>query len=134
MAKKKHQIYACDACGYESPKQLGRCPNCGAWNSLQLVLEPQLATRRAERTSFSGDAPAALRMEEIVAEQEQRVLTELDELNRVLGGGVVPGSLILIGGDPGIGKSTLLLQVSAQLQQQGGKTQLLFQNQTLHRL
>lgn len=121
MAKKKHQIYACDACGYESPKQLGRCPNCGAWNSLQLVLEPQLATRRAERTSFSGDAPTALRMEEIVAEQEQRVLTELDELNRVLGGGVVPGSLILIGGDPGIGKSTLLLQVSAQLQQQGGR-------------
>ncbi len=106
----------CQACGYESPKWMGRCPGCGEWN--KMVEETEVIGKQPKR-SFQHSAPGtsakAAAITTIETEQEPRVTTRMQELNRVLGGGVVPGSLILIGGDPGIGKSTLLLQVSAQL-------------------
>lgn len=117
MARKK-VMYECMACGYESPKWLGKCPNCGAWNQM----EEQLVTSTANvsspvqiTTSRSSGSSKAVTLDQIAMENEERMETSFQEFNRVLGGGVVPGSLILIGGDPGIGKSTLLLQVSMQL-------------------
>lgn len=119
MAKVKTQ-YVCQNCGYSSPRFLGRCPNCGEWNSL---VEEQIApttTAQPRSQSFGGTKAQPTKIGEIKMGETPRVKTKLDELNRVLGGGIVPGSLILIGGDPGIGKSTLLLQVSGQLNDTGG--------------
>ncbi|MBP1047163.1 DNA repair protein RadA [Enterococcus sp. BWM-S5] len=120
MAKKVKVQFECQSCGYISPKYLGRCPNCGQWNSMTEVKIQDTSDRRA-RVSLSGKKTQPQRLTEIVPKKEPRVATKLPELNRVLGGGVVPGSLVLIGGDPGIGKSTLLLQVSQQLTEVGGK-------------
>lgn len=116
MAKVKTQ-YVCQNCGYISPRFLGRCPECGAWN--QLVEETIQPTK--VKTQFSAGQKVAKpeKLGQVSLTETPRVKTKLNELNRVLGGGVVPGSLILIGGDPGIGKSTLLLQVSGQLQATG---------------
>lgn len=120
MAKAKTQ-FVCQNCGYHSPRFLGRCPNCGKWNTLvEEVLESESVNRQA-RVSFSGTHSKPERMSDVSMAEEPRVKTQMNELNRVLGGGIVPGSLVLIGGDPGIGKSTLLLQVSGQLSQTGGK-------------
>lgn len=120
MAKKKAIKFVCQACGYESPKWMGRCPNCGSWNQM---IEEVIADKndRRSRVNMSGSAAKAEVIQNITISKEPRVQTRLGELNRVLGGGVVPGSLVLIGGDPGIGKSTLLLQVSEQLNQAGGR-------------
>ncbi len=119
MAKQR-VMYECMACGYESPKWLGRCPNCGAWNQLEEQIQhtenknkPQVQVKLNQDTHLQG----AKRLSEITYEETNRVSTAFDEFDRVLGGGVVNGSLVLIGGDPGIGKSTLLLQVSMQLAQ-----------------
>ncbi|MCO6018881.1 DNA repair protein RadA [Carnobacterium divergens] len=120
MAKKKSTKFVCQACGYETPKWMGRCPNCGAWNQMMEEIETDKNDRRS-RVSMSGKSAKAEAIQDITVSKEPRVKTKLGELNRVLGGGVVPGSLVLIGGDPGIGKSTLLLQVSAQLNQVGGR-------------
>ncbi|WP_029278151.1 DNA repair protein RadA [Carnobacterium jeotgali] len=120
MAKKKATKFVCQACGYESPKWMGRCPNCGSWNQME---EETMADKndRRSRVSMTGKAAKAEAIQDINVSKVPRIKTQLKELNRVLGGGVVPGSLVLIGGDPGIGKSTLLLQVSAQLNLAGGK-------------
>ena len=119
MAKKKSVVFMCQECGTESPKYLGKCPSCGKWNTF---IEEKVAqeTDTRSRVSLSKQVSKAQTIKEINIEQTGRVQTELSEFNRVLGGGVVPGSLVLIGGDPGIGKSTLLLQVSAELNQIGG--------------
>lgn len=119
MAKKQRTQFECQACGYISPKYLGRCPNCGAWNEMMEV-KIQEEPDRHSRVSLAGKRTTAKRLTEVAMEKEPRVKIQMDELNRVLGGGVVPGSLVLIGGDPGIGKSTLLLQVSQQLNQADG--------------
>ena len=119
MAKVKTR-YVCQNCGYISPRLLGRCPNCGAWNQLVEELEPQKVIAPVTQNS-AGEAKQPVKLSEITFNEEKRVHTGLTELDRVLGGGVVPGSLVLIGGDPGIGKSTLLLQVSGQLEQTGGQ-------------
>ncbi|MFC5465838.1 DNA repair protein RadA [Lederbergia graminis] len=115
MAKKKTK-FMCQECGYESAKWMGRCPGCGEWN--KMVEEVDIVGKQPKR-SFQHTEPGtqskATPITTIETRQEPRVTTKLKELNRVLGGGVVPGSLVLIGGDPGIGKSTLLLQVSSQL-------------------
>jgi DNA repair protein RadA/Sms len=112
--------FACQDCGYESPKWMGRCPGCGAWNTMAEEIETVVKTQ--------GFLASALKTKEkplpiiqIESSPEQRVLTDNQELNRVLGGGIVPGSLILVGGDPGIGKSTLLLQTSYALAKTGQK-------------
>ena len=120
MAKVKTQ-YICQNCGYNSPRYLGRCPNCGQWNTL---VEERVETTNAQSTTrhsstLTGIVAKPQRVKDIDAQKLPRVKTKLNELNRVLGGGIVPGSLILIGGDPGIGKSTLLLQVSGQLSDEG---------------
>lgn len=114
MAKVKTQ-FVCNNCGYASPKFLGRCPNCGKWNTL---VEERMSDPKAERksrVSFDGKHTQPQLISDVAMHGEPRVKTGMEELNRVLGGGVVDGSLVLIGGDPGIGKSTLLLQLSGQL-------------------
>ncbi|MCC5895457.1 MAG: DNA repair protein RadA [Alkalibacterium sp.] len=120
MAKKKATVFVCQNCGTESPKYLGKCPSCGSWNQMVEEKIPDKTDSRS-RISMSGKASKAEQITDITIEKEERVKTDLVEFNRVLGGGVVPGSLVLIGGDPGIGKSTLLLQVSAQLNNNGGR-------------
>lgn len=114
MAKKKKNEFVCQECGYISPKYLGRCPNCGNWNTLVEEIIQEQATRHS-RVSLTGESTKPQKLNQVTFKTEKRVQTDLEELNRVLGGGVVPGSMVLIGGDPGIGKSTLLLQVSQQL-------------------
>lgn len=110
MSKVK-TTYICQSCGIASPKWMGKCNNCGAWNSFaEEIVEVK---PKANTTSpLLKNKPQLL--DQVVAENRPRIQTSDDELNRVLGGGIVPGSLILIGGEPGIGKSTLLLQVVLQ--------------------
>ncbi|SIT87501.1 DNA repair protein RadA [Edaphobacillus lindanitolerans] len=118
MAKKKTK-FMCRDCGYESPKWMGRCPGCGEWNTMDEEVEiVSKNTKGAFRTGV-GTAAKASPITSVETQEEPRVETAFGELNRVLGGGVVPGSLVLIGGDPGIGKSTLLLQVSSLLAEKG---------------
>ncbi|AMB99291.1 DNA repair protein RadA [Aerococcus urinaehominis] len=120
MAKKRTSKYVCQACGYESPRWLGRCPNCGAWNQME---EERIGGRdivHPDHRPGAGNHNKPQKIGAVSSQTEERIQTGLAELNRVLGGGVVAGSLVLIGGDPGIGKSTLLLQVSMQLSQIGG--------------
>lgn len=120
MAKKAKTQFICQECGYVSPKYLGRCPNCGRWNTMVEEVIQDTEDRR-NRVSLTGEKAQPTLLKDVVFKKETRIETQLAELNRVLGGGVVPGSLVLIGGDPGIGKSTLLLQVSHQLAATGGK-------------
>ncbi|AOF47948.1 MAG: DNA repair protein RadA [Tetragenococcus halophilus] len=119
MAKKVKTQFECQNCGYISPRYLGKCPNCGSWNSM-VEEKLQDTTDRRNRTTLTGSKMQPTLLKDVVPKKEPRIKTSLDELNRVLGGGVVPGSMILLGGDPGIGKSTLLLQVSQQLAATGG--------------
>lgn len=114
MAKKRIK-YVCQACGYESPKWLGKCPNCGGWNQMEEEKEVAVSEKHQPRINFSGQTAEAVSIQNINVEDVPRIPTDMEEVNHVLGGGIVPGSLILIGGDPGIGKSTLLLQISAQI-------------------
>ncbi|WP_196820080.1 DNA repair protein RadA [Streptococcus equi] len=116
MAKKKAR-FICGECGYQSPKYLGRCPNCSAWSSF--VEEAEVKDVKNARISLTGEKSKPIKLKHVNGVRYQRIQTEMNEFNRVLGGGVVPGSLVLIGGDPGIGKSTLLLQVSIQLADKG---------------
>ncbi|MFD1738255.1 DNA repair protein RadA [Bacillus salitolerans] len=115
MAKRKTK-FTCSACGYESPKWMGKCPGCGAWNTLTEELEPVKSSRKMTFTASLHDGLSKpIQLQNVETVQEPRLKTDNGEFNRVLGGGIVRGSLVLIGGDPGIGKSTLLLQVSSQL-------------------
>lgn len=119
MAKAKTH-YVCQNCGYTSPRYLGRCPNCGQWNTLVEEVDQSTVKKPATTTTtLTGIVAKPQRLNEINTHEMPRVTTNLKEFNRVLGGGIVPGSLVLIGGDPGIGKSTLLLQVSGQLSTAG---------------
>ncbi|MFC0190599.1 DNA repair protein RadA [Fictibacillus aquaticus] len=120
MAKAKSKsIFMCQDCGYESPKWMGKCPGCQAWNTMVEELIKKDAPVRGLSTARTEKHQKPQSISEVKSEQEPRIPTNYQELNRVLGGGIVPGSLILVGGDPGIGKSTLLLQVSFQLAQRG---------------
>ena len=119
--KSEKTIYACQSCGFQSPKWLGRCPDCGTWNSLlEESLSPSLHPHPWDEGPTRKAQPLPLK--EVSSQGEQRVPIGNDELDRVLGGGVVPGSAILIGGDPGIGKSTLILQVLDRLAGLGHKS------------
>ncbi len=113
MAAKVKAVYVCGECGYESPKWSGRCPACGEWNCMTQEIQTKATAGAAAHTAATPQ-----RLSEIGEQDETRISTGLSELDRVLGGGIVPGALMLIGGDPGIGKSTLLLQVCAHV----GKT------------
>ena len=113
MAKQKTVFY-CTACGNESPKWAGRCAACGAWNTMQEHIEKPVAPGRAKSAPV-GMSRHPQRIREVTTDGELRFSTGMGELDRVLGGGAVAGSLVLVGGAPGIGKSTLLLQICAQL-------------------
>ncbi|EZH64433.1 DNA repair protein RadA [Bacillaceae bacterium JMAK1] len=115
MAKTKTK-FVCQECGYESMKWMGRCPGCQNWNTLVEELDaPKKSRTTATMTSMSSAKSKPEVITKVTREDEPRMTTNLSELDRVLGGGIVPGSLVLVGGDPGIGKSTLLLQLSAIL-------------------
>lgn len=107
---KVHSLFTCGACGYEAHKWLGRCPDCGEWNSFT---EERFEGRTGSQAKVTEVTPR--RIDEIEAQAVERVQTRISELDRVLGGGIVPGSIVLVGGEPGIGKSTLLLQVLSNL-------------------
>ncbi|MCR5416278.1 MAG: DNA repair protein RadA [Pseudobutyrivibrio sp.] len=111
MAKKTVSVFYCQECGNETSKWSGRCPACGAWNSL--VEETIDKTTVKTRAKVADVKPTKL--VDVTASNEQRIKTNIEEFDRVLGGGIVPGSMILVGGDPGIGKSTLLLQTCRML-------------------
>ncbi len=118
MVKQKSTWY-CSGCGHKQYKWSGQCPQCESWNTLKEEFEaPQQRYSRLESTKVKGSTPMKIR--EIPQEKTPRIVTDIDEFDRLVGGGIVPGGLVLVGGDPGIGKSTLLLQVSNALAQRGG--------------
>ena len=112
---KEKNVFICRDCGYESQKWFGKCPGCSEWNTMdeQLIKAPSKATKGATRAIHPADA--AVPIDSIESFGEARISTGLGELDTVLGGGLVPGSLVLVGGDPGIGKSTLMLQICGPL-------------------
>lgn len=119
MAKSKANVFFCSQCGYESAKWLGQCPVCKEWNTF--VEEPARASKSGVTRGSTLKESTPITLKEVVAGDEDRISTGFSELDRVLGGGIVPGALVLVGGDPGIGKSTLLLQVCRNLSSVGKK-------------
>ncbi|HYE13860.1 MAG TPA: DNA repair protein RadA, partial [Pyrinomonadaceae bacterium] len=122
MAKAPATVYVCQSCGNQSRKWLGKCPDCGEWNSFvegRARPAPAAAKGMAARGGFRLREVKPVHYGEIESQTEARTTSGIGEFDRVLGGGIVPGSLILIGGDPGIGKSSLLLQVADKLSAQG---------------
>jgi len=118
LKKPPETIFVCQSCGHQSRKWLGKCPECGEWNSLveERVRVPRQGTGR---NGFKLREVEAVPYNEIESQDDVRVSSGVTEFDRVLGGGIVPGTLVLIGGDPGIGKSTLLLQVADRLSASG---------------
>lgn len=115
MLKNKKTVYFCQECGYESAKWMGQCPGCKSWNTFveETVSTKKPSSSGAMKSSEKRQEPVILK--DISLSEDERQTTQIGELDRVLGGGIVPGSLVLVGGDPGIGKSTLLLQVCRNL-------------------
>lgn len=111
MAKGKKSIFFCQNCGHEENKWLGQCPMCKEWNTF---VEENISVSKSNATKMIKEAEVVA-LKNIETDHEERICTQIQELDRVLGGGIVPGSLVLVGGDPGIGKSTLLLQVCQKL-------------------
>ena len=126
MATKIKSVFFCQECGYESSKWMGQCPGCRQWNTfVEETVKPASKASKAAGTPISGgEAGSPKTLSEIVLNDEERYDTHIGELNRVLGGGLVKGSLILVGGDPGIGKSTILLQVAGNIS--GDKRDVLY--------
>ncbi len=119
MAKTKtHTQFVCQQCGSVQLKWLGRCPDCGEWNSFVEVIEER--SGRKERSSGGEPHATPLRLSDILADRLDRIPMAMEEFSRVLGGGIVPGCLVLVSGDPGIGKSTLLMQVAMQVAEAHG--------------
>ena len=126
MATKIKTVFYCQNCGYESSKWMGQCPGCKEWNTfVEETVKPASKKQGITSTGLSGNGRSTPKtLSEIEMKDEERADTHINELNRVLGGGLVRGSLILVGGDPGIGKSTLLLQVAGNLS--GDKKEVLY--------
>lgn len=116
MAKQK-SVWYCSECGQKQFKWIGQCPSCNQWNTFQEELEISSLSRRFEAQSPQASRP--IKINEVKLQETPRILTHIGECDRLIGGGIVPGSLTLVGGDPGIGKSTLLLQLSHSLAKQG---------------
>lgn len=116
MSRAAKTIYTCGSCGSQQPKWVGQCPDCGGWNTLEEAVASPVKASGGRFGGYAGDAGPQVRLlSEVSAETTERTPTGLVELDRVLGGGLVQGSVVLIGGDPGIGKSTLLIQALASL-------------------
>lgn len=107
--------YFCKNCGAQSPKWIGKCPSCNSWNTYEEEIIHNEKAQTVSASSFAAKNPKPVLINDIETANEQRIDTRNNELNRVLGGGIVPGSLVLIGGEPGIGKSTLMLQIALGL-------------------
>ena len=123
MTRSQKTVFVCQECGAQSPKWLGRCTECGAWNSLVEEHAPAddlQAASASHRYAGAGASAGAQLYADVELAQHARLSTSIDEFDRVLGGGVVPGSLVLLGGEPGIGKSTLLLQAAANMARTAG--------------
>src|SRR3990172_1886545 len=114
--KNPRTMYVCQSCGYQTPKWLGRCSDCGQWNSFV-----EERTGSSTRHGLVSAAGAVQTIAAISLDPQPRLRTGIVEFDRILGGGLVPGSLVLIGGDPGIGKSTLVLQIAERLCRSGLK-------------
>lgn len=114
MPKAALRVFECQKCGYQSPKWLGKCPDCNAWNSLTEEVQQKSSTSQAAENFYSLSSEL-MPLNQVGSEAPPRLSSGLGELDRLLGGGMVPGSVILLGGDPGIGKSTLVLQWLAQV-------------------
>ncbi len=115
MSKARKTIFICENCGYQTPKWMGRCPGCGQWNSMT----EKLLEKRKEKDFLERSLIPPRPITDISIESEIRIKTDIEEFDRTLGGGIIPGSVILIGGEPGIGKSTILLQVLNRLSNKG---------------
>jgi len=118
MKAKIKTVYVCQSCGTQSPRWMGKCPDCGAWNTM---VEEQVEKSKDIGSAKRSNGMEPVLLNEIQARDEDRFVTKIGELDRVLGGGIVPGSVVLIGGDPGIGKSTLVLQMLRQVSELRGK-------------
>jgi len=122
-------VFVCQQCGNESPKWLGRCPECNQWNTyVETVVSPAPTAARA------APSTAAQELSRLPTNSEPRLVLHLTEFNRVLGGGIVPGSMVLLGGDPGIGKSTLLLEVAGMIAQREGKVLYVSGEESAHQI
>lgn len=122
MMAKNRTIYVCQTCGSQSPKWMGRCPDCGEWNSMVEEQDVSSASTTTLEKVKARSQAAPLPITEIASAKDFRFSSSIRELDRVLGGGIVPGSVVLIGGDPGIGKSTILLQMTGGLSRAGLRT------------
>src|ERR671925_2200974 len=122
MAKRAKMVFACRECGHNSPKWMGKCPNCNAWNSM--VEELDVSRVRPSRRAALNTPTKPERIRDVTPLAASRIPTGIGELDRVLGGGFVPGSAVLLAGDPGIGKSTLTLQAAHRFGQATGKAGL----------
>ncbi len=117
MKQKSKTVYVCQSCGTQSPRWMGKCPDCGAWNTM---VEERVEKPKEIGAAKRKDGSEPLLLGDIQASDEDRFVTRIGELDRVLGGGIVAGSVVLIGGDPGIGKSTLVLQMLRQVSELRG--------------
>lgn len=112
MAQKSKTVYVCSQCGFQSPKWMGKCPECGEWNTLnEEILQEEKPSKGGSKASGAYKPAVPVKLDAVAFESEDRTKSGIKELDRVLGGGIVKGSLVLLSGDPGIGKSTLLLQI-----------------------
>ena len=113
---KNKTIYVCNECGYESAKWLGKCPACNSWNSF---FEQKVVETKSKEKNHDKEKVKPQKLDSYIAKETLRTSTGFEELDRVLGGGLIKGSLILLGGEPGIGKSTLILQICDKVQGEG---------------
>src|SRR6187399_2491577 len=121
MAKQPSTIFVCQNCGSQARKWLGQCPDCQEWNTFVEERFRPTAQAAAAGAGFRGGGAKPVAFDKVEAQDDDRTSTGIDELDRVLGGGIVAGSLVLIGGEPGIGKSTIVLQMADKLGRNGAK-------------
>ena len=131
MVTRDASVFTCQSCGCQSPKWLGRCPDCGTWNSF---VEEKRSAGPKKIVPISRGGARVVALGEVSTEESPRVVTGDAEFDRVLGGGVVPGSLVLLGGEPGVGKSTLLLQIAVGLQAAGRRVLYVSGEESAHQI